>query len=155
MDLAILGISCSDNREILIQHQTKIYENLLGHFKSEITWSNNITTASVPVLKLKLKPFDQIISVDLLICDQNDIQKVMRLQKANDFVESTLKENKLLKPVILFVKKLLSIHGLLDTYTGGLNSYSLMIMLTAVASQSIGLATSSEYLKEFLNIYRS
>ena len=79
----------------------------------------------------------------------------MRLQKANDFVESTLKENKLLKPVILFVKKLLSVHGLLDTYTGGLNSYSLMIMLTAVASQSIGLTTSSEYLKEFLNFYRS
>ena len=62
---AFTGAGTRTRTEVL-QFETVPYDE---HFKSEITWSNNITTASVPVLKLKLKPFDQIISVDLLICD--------------------------------------------------------------------------------------
>lgn len=96
--------------------------------------------------------------VDLVICDKDDVNKLLRLQQAVHFVQSNLTYFNNIKPVILFLKKLLSNYGFLDTYVGGLNSYSIMIMLVCVASQMISVNTppsSADYLKEFLNCYKN
>lgn len=93
-----------------------------------------------------------------MICDKDDVNKLLWLQQAVHFVQSNLTYFVNIKPVILFLKKLLSNYGLLDTYVGGLNSYSIMIMLVCVASQMISVntpPTSADYLKEFLNCYKT
>lgn len=73
-------------------------------------------------------------------------------------MKSSITEFKSLKPVILFIKKLLSNNNLLDTYTGGLNSYSVVIMAVCVANEMVSVNSppnSAEYLKQFLLYYKS
>ena len=157
MDIAVLGFSCQNNKDLLVKLQNQIYSSILK-LGNSIVYINNITTASVPVIKLKVKLDDQFMNVDIMICDKDDYMKLFRLQQAISFVKSSISEFKSLKPVILFIKKLLSLNNLLDTYSGGLNSYSVVIMAVCVANEMVSVnspPTSAEYLKQFLLYYKS
>ncbi len=120
-----------------------MYNTLIEELKDYIVSSHNITTAAIPIIKLKLDCtfLDHPLSleVDLTISDTDDEAKLQKLQDSINFVQHHLYSNHLLLPVILFLKKLTLSHNLNDLYTGGVSSYSLMIMLVCVMTMIYGL----------------
>lgn len=56
---------------------------------------------------------------------------------------------------MLLLKKILHIHGLNQPYSGGLNSYSLVVMATTFLKQFGVKDSISKNLREFLNFYGS
>ncbi len=77
-------------------------------FGDRIISSQSIETAMIPLIKLavQVEP-DVVIHVDLTLLDSDEPNKLLRLEESITFVQECLMMNVGMKPVILFLKKLL------------------------------------------------
>lgn len=85
-----------------------------------------IKTASVPIIKLQMSPAFASRKVDITF--QTYYHSGV---KCNGLLRDYIKKMDKLKPLVLVVKKLLYVNGLHDTYTGGLGSYSVVLLVVA------------------------
>lgn len=95
------------------------------------------------------------MEVDITIQDSDDPEKTEMIKNSIYFVQNALQLNPALKAVILFLKQLLWNYQLNDLYTGGISSYSLMIMLCCSTNQHqqyLGVR-SVDILTSFLEFY--
>lgn len=60
-----------------------------------------------------------------------------------------------LQTIVLILKKLLHAHDLNQTFTGGLNSYSVVLMTAAYLQKFHQVKSISKNIMEFLNFYGS
>ena len=97
-----------------------------------------ISTASVPVIKMKFNPMmspkadsvklmNMIVDVDISIDDSSHPSH--KGIACSEYVSSTVNHYTILKPVCLVLKRMLVRNDLNSPYTGGLGSYSLILML--------------------------
>ena len=81
------------------------------------------------------------------------VYKVHHAIKCIDLIQEQIVRHPTLRPVVLLLKMILLKHGLNQPYSGGLNSYSLVLMATAFL-QHLGIKDSiSKNLLEFLRFY--
>ena len=59
------------------------------------------------------------------------VYKVHHAIKCIDLIQEQIVRHPTLRPVVLLLKMILLKHGLNQPYSGGLNSYSLVLMATA------------------------
>ena len=83
-----------------------------------------ITTAKIPVIKVETKAY----SIDITYEDESQSHQGV---KAVDFTMNLLYMYPQLRELSLVLKHLLYTHGLNSSYHGGLNSYSLLLWITA------------------------
>ncbi|CDW85158.1 UNKNOWN [Stylonychia lemnae] len=72
-----------------------------------------------------------------------------------NFIKESCKNQSGLQTIVLVLKKLLQINNLNQTFTGGLNSYSIVLMTSAYLQQFEGVSQMSMNLMEFFNFYGS
>lgn len=156
IDIAIRGINCHLNKDLLVDCMEKLFKSIKEGLGFKITSSLFIETAMIPLIKLSVEPQPgMLIHVDLTISDAAEPEKLQRLQDSISFVQNSLMQMHQLKTAVLFLKKLLLQYELNDLYTGGLNSYSLVIMLMCFLRQQQYpfLAKSIDILAHFLEYY--
>ena len=111
-----------------------------------------IRGASIPIIKFQMSPKYHSRKVDITF--QTAFHNGLR---CNNVLRQFLQEEPLIKPLVLVLKMFLYVKGLNDTYTGGLGSYSIALMVVALLQST---STNREHphslgqlLLEFLFFY--
>ena len=147
-----LNIEGSD-LDILIYYKKKKEENdllkdiliILQEYSPNFETINPILTASVPVIKLQIDIKDEIKELNLKqasYIDEDDLYKIKidltftenekEFQNSNDtvnYIKNSLKDFPQIKPMLQILKRYFKIMGMNKSYTGGLCSYSLFLLV--------------------------
>ena len=106
-----------------------------------------ITTAKIPVIKVETQEY----MIDITYEDENNSHQGM---KAVEFAMNLLYMYPQLRELALVLKNLLLIKGLNSSYHGGLNSYSLLLWITASLNRMEYFEEDlGNLLMHFLNFY--
>ena len=147
-----LNIEGSD-LDILIYYKKKKEENdllkdiliILKEFTPNFESINPILTASVPVIKLQIDIKDEIKELKLnqkSYLEEDDLTKIKidltftenekDFNNSNDtvnYIKNSLKDYPQIKPMLQILKRYFKIMGMNKSYTGGLCSYSLFLLV--------------------------
>ena len=147
-----LNIEGSD-LDILIYFKKKKEENdlfkdiliILKEFNPNLESINPILTASVPVIKLQIDIKNEIKELKLnqkSYLEEDDLTKIKidltftenekEFNNSNDtvnYIKNSLKEYPQIKPMLQILKRYFKIMGMNKSYTGGLCSYSLFLLV--------------------------
>ena len=98
--------------------------------EKELMLSEFIHTASVPVIKIKARLENapkklQILNIDITFDNSNNLQSAI---SSVTKIKELQKKHPTLRLLVICLKKLLAKHGLNKPYSGGLNSYSVVLM---------------------------
>ena len=98
----------------------------------------HIRTASIPIIKLQLGAKYEFRKVDITFQTyyHNGI-------KCNALIKEYINKEPHLKPLVIVLKKLLYCNNMHDTYTGGLGSYSLVLLVVALLQVLVGVTQST------------
>jgi len=88
-----------------------------------------IASTAIRVVKLKNRQGDVLLDISFDDKNHNGL-------RTNTFVLGVLKEMPLIRPLVLIMKQFLSDRALLLSYSGGLSSHCLFLMITAFVQQT-------------------
>jgi len=119
-----------------------------------------ISTATVPVIKLVFKGLyfgsDKDFYVDITLNDESKDENFIKGYQTINFVQTSFAQINILRPVCLYLKKLLRENSLDEPYTGGLGSFALFVLTLNVYNVfSTDMTTSTDLLLKFLSFIGS
>ena len=118
MDVTLLGVASQPKQ---VQEALKlIHDDLNG--QKWVASMKLITSARIPVLKIKSTSG---VPVDITVSDSTHHTGL----RARDLIVRYLEEAPMLAPMVVVLKSFLRELGLNDPYTGGMSSYSLVVLL--------------------------
>jgi len=137
LDLVLLGIGpesrkgggggfSRSEREEIVRHLRKM-ANYLRRVNA-VSRAELIATAKVPIVKMK-SASPPYIAVDLSLGTSNGLEAV-------DWIRDQVKTYKALRPLVFFLKRLLSTHHLNDAATGGCGGYLLVSLVVSHLKQT-------------------
>lgn len=137
LDLVLLGIGpesrkgggggfSRSEREEIVRHLRKM-ANYLRRVNA-VSRAELIATAKVPIVKMK-SASPPYIAVDLSLGTSNGLEAV-------DWIREQVKTYKALRPLVFFLKRLLSTHHLNDAATGGCGGYLLVSLVVSHLKQT-------------------
>lgn len=183
-----LSIESSDI-DILVKFKKKInLINIMTHLFNYFTQSeqymlaNPISTATVPVIKLKVNPktflSDSTLLSELALFKEttyyreylfeNDELDYIKLdvtfghfsksvtKQQVDYIQKAIFDYPQIKPIIKIIKRILNLCNMNNSYTGGLSSYSIFLLVFAFQKSYVKPPFSNNYshlLLDFLNCY--
>ena len=137
LDLVLLGVGPQSSRgggggftrgerDAIVTHLRKIARFLRK--ENAVSRAEIIATAKVPIIKMKsaVAPY---IAVDLSLGTTNGLEAV-------GWIRQQVKTYRALKPLIFFLKRLLSTHHLNDAATGGCGGYLLVSLVVSHLKQT-------------------
>lgn len=166
VDLAVVGLDLKGNKDLQIHLMKKLCDNLELFMKTYST-IKFIDTATVPVIKLQVdlqkiskninkyqmsltgSSDKQVIEIDqtmrylgIDITFEDSSSRVNQGILCIQFIQELCCKQPSLKPIVLVLKKILQRYNLNQPYSGGLNSYSLVLMTSAFLKRFGGEVTS-------------
>lgn len=137
LDLVLLGVGPQSSRgggggftrserDVIVTHLRKIARFLRK--ENAVSRAEIIATAKVPIIKMKsaVAPY---IAVDLSLGTTNGLEAV-------GWIRQQVQTYNALKPLIFFLKRLLSTHHLNDAATGGCGGYLLVSLVVSHLKQT-------------------
>ncbi|CDW72233.1 UNKNOWN [Stylonychia lemnae] len=178
VDLAVVGLEFQGIRELQIKEMRVLFERLQESLKylkkSSILF---IESATIPVIKLsidleelsishqdgieiEIDPQMRNLGIDITFEDQSlslfygpEGQRVNLGIQCIQYIQDLCYQQPFLKPIVLFMKKLLQNSNLNQPFYGGINSYSLVLMVSAFLNKFGNYSTPSQSLFEFLRYF--
>ena len=137
LDLVLLGIGpesrkgggggfSRSERDEIVRHLRKM-ANYLRRVNA-VSRAELIATAKVPIVKMK-SASPPYIAVDLSLGTSNGLEAV-------EWIREQVKTYKALRPLVFFLKRLLSTHHLNDAATGGCGGYLLVSLVVSHLKQT-------------------
>eukprot|EP00826_Nyctotherus_ovalis_P011465 TRINITY_DN12987_c0_g1_i5.p1 TRINITY_DN12987_c0_g1~~TRINITY_DN12987_c0_g1_i5.p1 ORF type:complete len:264 (+),score=20.89 TRINITY_DN12987_c0_g1_i5:392-1183(+) len=163
LDLAVRGLPLSNSTDVSA-HFEKLKEGLQAD--SLITHVHPISTARVPLIKLV--NFSNRQSIDLTKVNPKATSKPLNVNltfevlgsydihyglQCIDYVQNLCTQQHHLKSIVIVLKKLLSTHRLNIPYEGGINSYSLTLLVSAFIGMGAEMENVGMRLMEILRYY--
>ena len=126
IDFGLKDPTCN-SRESEIDTLTKVAQKL--ELQSWVT-ECRLITGNVPVIKTKMiNTHIGHIGVDIVMIRKDNMERESSATRTTSYVTSCLESHPCLKTVFPYLKYLMGLKGFSSQYDGGLNSYSLLILL--------------------------
>ncbi len=99
---------------------------------------------------------DKDFYVDITLNDESKDENFIKGYQTINFVQTSFAQINILRPVCLYLKKLLRENSLDEPYTGGLGSFALFVLTLNVYNVfSTDMTTSTDLLLKFLSFIGS